>query len=72
MLTDLAVILSAAHFVGIFIGAHDAFLTVYEEILLIVNYDFDEGVAYLGLAIQGMSILGLIGVGFFIDRSKAF
>ena len=69
---DLAVILPDVYYVGIFIGAHDAFLTVYEEILLIVNYDFDEGVAYLGLAIQGMSILALIGVGFFIDRSKAF
>lgn len=59
-------------YIGIFIGAHDAFLTVYEEILLIVNYDFNEGVAYLGLAIQGMSILSLIGIGFFIDRTKAF
>ena len=58
--------------VGIFIGSHDAFLTVYEEILLIVNYDFNEGVAYLGLAIQVMSILALIAVGFFIDQTKAF
>ena len=57
---------------GIFIGGHDAIITVYDEILLSLDYDYDEEVAYLGMGIQAASILVLIVVGVFMDITKTF
>ena len=57
---------------GIFVGGHDAIITVYEEILINLDYDYDEEVAYLGMGIQVASILVLIVVGILIDITKTF
>ena len=57
---------------GIFIGGHDAIITVYDEILINLDYDYDEEVAYLGMGIQVASILALVVVGVLIDITKTF
>ena len=57
---------------GIFVGGHDAIITVYDEILINLDYDYDEEVAYLGMGIQVASILVLVVVGVLIDITKTF
>lgn len=60
-------------FAGIFVGSSASLVTVYDQVLVKAGYQqYQKEMGFVGLGIQGMSLLSLIAMGRWIDWTKTF
>ena len=62
-----------SYIAAMFLGVGGAYVTVYDEVFNATGYrGYQKYMGYLGLAIQLVSIAGLIAIGVWLDFTKTF
>uniref|UniRef100_A0A1X7VCQ1 Major facilitator superfamily (MFS) profile domain-containing protein n=1 Tax=Amphimedon queenslandica TaxID=400682 RepID=A0A1X7VCQ1_AMPQE len=79
LLRSALILLKNKHFIffsfvfGMYLGVAGAYVTVYDEVFNAIGYSsYQSYMGYLGLAIQLVSIGGLLAIGTWIDYTKTF
>ena len=58
---------------GTYVGSCASLLSVYDQVLNKAGYEkYQKDVGFIGLGIQGISIMGVVAMGRWIDWSKTF
>ena len=58
---------------GTYIGSSASLISVYDQVLSKAGYEkYQKDIGFVGLGIQGVSILSVIAMGRWIDWSKTF
>ena len=61
------------YIIAMYLGVAGAYVTVYDEVFNAIGYSsYQSYMGYLGLAIQLVSIGGLLAIGTWIDCTKTF
>ena len=71
--SDVCVSLSLFNKLGILLSANAVYVIAFEEVLYHSGYgQYEKDMTYIGLAMQILSIVGLLVVGKWIDYTKTF